>query len=164
MKLFNFSFNISAFFFGLTVHFKIYPIIFAMVFYTKLAEKKYFINLQSIKFGIIAAFSFLFFTFLFYKIYGFECLFESLLYHLIRKDHRYWSNERHNFSIQFMYIYLNFFQISKAISILFFLPSVILIFLITRQFSSELIFASFLCTYIFVAFNKSKLIFSNKTL
>ena len=80
--------TLSAIFFGLTVHFKIYPIVFAMVFYCKLAEKQGFFNLQSIKFGIIAAATFFAFTFLFYKLYGFECLYESLLYHLVRKDHR----------------------------------------------------------------------------
>ena len=60
-----------------------------MVFYCKIAEKQSFFNLQSIKFGLVAAASFFALTLLFYRVYGFECLYESLLYHLIRKDHRY---------------------------------------------------------------------------
>lgn len=70
------------------MHFKIYPIVFAMVFYCHLAGDGPFLNLRSIRFGLVAAASFLGFTLLFFRLYGFECLYESLLYHLVRKDHR----------------------------------------------------------------------------
>ena len=139
--------------FGLTVHFKIYPIIFAMVFYANLSVGRNFFNWKSIKFGLIAATTFIFFTAIFYYIYGWECLYESLLYHLTRKDHR------HNFSIQFIFIYLEFTKISPIKSIAFFLPSIFLVILFTIRYRKQLIYGSFLCTFVFVVFNKSNFIF-----
>ena len=77
-----------------------------MYFYIDNKENKFFTKNRLI-FTLVSFFTFIFLTGLFYKIYGFECLYESLLYHLIRKDNR------HNFSIYFYYIYLNFEKISS---------------------------------------------------
>lgn len=99
--------NLSAFFYGLSVHLKIFPIIFCLTIYLNLQGKNNFFNRKSIQYGIISASVLLFFTLLFYKIYGFTFLYKGYLYHLIRKDHR------HNFSIQFMQIYLDFMKIDK---------------------------------------------------
>lgn len=120
-----------------------------MLFYSNIAIGKRFINFASIRFGLISGFTFIVCTLVFYLVYGWECLFESLLYHLTRKDHR------HNFSIQFMFIYLDFIKISPLKSICFFLPSIFLIVLFTVKYKRHLVYGSFLCTYVFVAFNKS---------
>ena len=122
-----------------------------MTLYTKIAEGRPFINLKSIRYGLIAGSTFLLLTGVFYYLYGWECLYESLLYHLIRKDHR------HNFSIQFMYIYLHFFEISPLVAVIFFLPSILFIILFSFKYRRDFIFACFLSTFVFVAFNKSKL-------
>ena len=110
------SFVISAVLYGLTVHFKIYPIIFCFVLYMNVKEHRNFINMKSILYGLISGGVFVFVTALFYFIYGYEYLYEGYLYHIIRKDHR------HNFSIQFLFIYLSFENIDKLLSFLLFLP------------------------------------------
>ena len=146
--LINKKLNIAAIFYGFTVHFKIYPIIYCIAMYLFIKEDKKFFNWKSIKFGLISGFVFLFSTFIFYPFYGWEYLYESFFYHLIRKDHR------HNFSIQFLYIYSSFFDIDKITSMLLFFPSIFLICLITYKFYKKIIFCCFLLTYVFVIFNK----------
>ena len=86
----------AAFWFGTVVHFKIYPIIYAlpMFFYIDWNRKRFFTQ-DRILFALVSATVFLGFTGLFYYLYGYECLFESLLYHMTRKDNR------HNFSVFF---------------------------------------------------------------
>ena len=97
---------------------------------------------------MISGIVFITLTALFYPIYGSEYLYEGFLYHLTRKDHR------HNFSIQFLYIYLSFENIDKIKSLILLLPSIILLITITIKFHKNLIFCMFLLTYIFVTFNK----------
>lgn len=104
---------ISGIFYGLSVHFKIYPIIYSVALYmfidcdTKLLEsgrkweafKKGLFSKNKLVFTLVSAGTFLGLTYFFYTIYGYEFLYESYLYHLERKDHR------HNFSIYFYTIY-----------------------------------------------------------
>lgn len=142
------KFDLSAIFYGITVHFRIYPIIYCMAIYLYLKEKNSFFNKKSLKYGIISGATFVLLTAIFYPIYGYEYLYEGFLYHLTRKDHR------HNFSIQFLYIYLSFTDINKIKSIILFLPSIILLATITIKYHKSLIFCMFLLTYIFVTFNK----------
>ena len=61
-------------------------------------EAKFFTP-NRLKFTLISASTFLFFTILFYVIYGWEFLYEGYLYHLVRKDNR------HNYSVYFYLIY-----------------------------------------------------------
>ena len=84
--------------------------------YMNVKEHRNFINMKSILYGLISGGVFVFVTALFYFIYGYEYLYEGYLYHIIRKDHR------HNFSIQFLFIYLSFENIDKLLSFLLFLP------------------------------------------
>jgi phosphatidylinositol glycan class M len=144
----NKNLNLAAIIYGFTVHFKIYPIIYSIALYLYIKEDRPFFNQKSIKFGIISAVVFLFTTFIFYPFYGWEYFYEAFLYHLIRKDHR------HNFSVQFLYIYSSFFDIDKITSIMLFLPSIVLIVVITAKFYRKIIFCCFLLTYVFVIFNK----------
>ena len=106
---------LSGFFYGLSVHFKIYPIIYCFVFYffidcdraiiaqgkplQAITSQHAFFSRNRLVFTIVSASTFIGFTGLFYAIYGDEFLQESLLYHLVRKDHR------HNNSIYFYLIY-----------------------------------------------------------
>ena len=105
----------SGFFYGLSVHFKIYPIIYCFVFYfyidcgRQMVTKhglpyrainfNGFFTLNRIKFTLASAGTFIGFTALFYYIYGWEFLHESYLYHFTRKDHR------HNNSVYYYLIY-----------------------------------------------------------
>lgn len=108
-------FIIAGFFYGLSVHFKIYPIIYSFVFYfwidmdmTKLAQnkvveavysKKGFFTKDRLSFTLVSASTFIGLTYMFYVIYGYEFLYEAYLYHFVRKDHR------HNNSVYFYLIY-----------------------------------------------------------
>ena len=140
--------DLSAIFYGFTVHFKIYPIVYCIAIYLFVKKDRAFFNLNSIRYGVISGFVFFVATFFFYPFFGWEYLYESFFYHLIRKDHR------HNFSIQFLYIYSSFFKIDKIISMILFLPSILLISVITYKFYKRIVFCCFLLTYVFVIFNK----------
>lgn len=98
------------------MHFKIYPIIYSFVFYFfidldramiatgkpyKAIISQYgFFSRNRLVFTAVSAGTFIGFTAFFYVIYGYEFLHESLLYHLVRKDHR------HNNSVYFYMIYM----------------------------------------------------------
>ena len=107
----------AAFWYGLVVHFKIYPILYALpiYFYIDHGKNKFFTKNRLI-FTFVSASLFIYLTWFFYHIYGYESLYESLLYHLVRKDNR------HNFSLYFYFIYLNFDNVSIFYSILTFVP------------------------------------------
>lgn len=83
----------SGIFYGLVVHFKIYPIVYCFLFYLYFKGNGSFFNFKSISFGLVSGGVFVGLTIFFYMVYGYEYLYEGYLYHLIRKDHR------HNFSI-----------------------------------------------------------------
>ena len=81
--------------------------------------------------------------------YGHEFLFQTYLYHLVRKDHR------HNFSPYFYYIYLNYDEtVSKIMGMLAFLPQIVLVFFLGIRYAHDLPMAFFLQTFAFVMLNK----------
>lgn len=156
---------LSAFFYGFSVHFKIYPIIYSLPFYLYIdSDKKAilggktstmnlifnnFFTRNRIVFTIVSASTFLFFTWLFYYIYGYECLYESLLYHLERKDNR------HNFSVYWMFIYQTYdSKASVIMSILTFVPQMSVVFLSGLLLWQDLFLAITVQTWAFVTFNK----------
>ncbi|XP_071729873.1 GPI mannosyltransferase 1-like [Rutidosis leptorrhynchoides] len=102
-----------------------------------------------ILFGLISATVFFFFTGLFFYLYEWEFLHEALLYHLTRTD------PRHNFSIYFYHIYLNYEReltiLEKLIS---FLPQLIVQLVLISRFAQDFPFCFFVQTVAFVAFNK----------
>ena len=139
----------AALWFGLVVHFKIYPIIYAIPIYFYIdKERSTFFTRNRIRFTLVSASVFLFLTTFFYYLYGYECLYESLLYHLLRKDHR------HNFSLFFYFIYLNYENISILMSIMTFLPQFTILVACGFKFYKDLPFCLFIQTYFFVFFNK----------
>ncbi|PWA94493.1 mannosyltransferase family protein [Artemisia annua] len=102
-----------------------------------------------ILFGLISATIFFFFTGLFFYLYEWEFLNEALLYHLTRTD------PRHNFSVYFYHIYLNYERefsiLEKLIS---FLPQLMVQVVLVSRFARDLPFCFFVQTVAFVAFNK----------
>mmetsp|Transcript_6859 Transcript_6859/g.6798 ORF Transcript_6859/g.6798 Transcript_6859/m.6798 type:complete len:415 (-) Transcript_6859:973-2217(-) len=92
----------SGFWLGLSIHFKIYPVIYLPSIMLYLANSGTpfidmpivkWVNRTNVKFLITTLITIGIFNGLMYSIYGFEFLYNSYLYHLIRIDHR------HNFSV-----------------------------------------------------------------
>ena len=102
---------VGGLFYGLAVHFKIYPIIYSLPLYLfidcdkeaimrgKASIFKDFFTWNRIVFTLVSASTFIALTGFFYQIYGYEFLYEAYLYHFVRKDNR------HNNSIYWMMIY-----------------------------------------------------------
>jgi len=100
--------------YGLSVHFKIYPIIYCIPFYFYIdCDRKAILSNKSlcsilfsnlftknrILFTLVSICTFVSLTYTFYYIYGYEFIYEAYLYHFIRKDNR------HNYSVYFYSIY-----------------------------------------------------------
>jgi len=139
---------IPAFLYGFVVHFRLFPIFYAFTFYFFLSSNGSLFSFRQIMFGIISASTFFGFTFLCYYIYGYECLFESLLYHLGRKDHR------HNFSIYYLSNYLTMETSEYDLSQFSFFPMLLLIAVATWKLHHRLELCLLIQTLIFVTFNK----------
>ncbi|CAN6688200.1 unnamed protein product [Malus baccata var. baccata] len=95
---------------------------------------------ERILFSFISAAVFFLFTGLFYHLYGWDFLYEALLYHLTRTD------PRHNFSVYFYHIYLQYHPKLKTFDI----GETCLIFASV----DNLPFYCLVQTVAFVAFNK----------
>ena len=151
--------------YGFAVHFKIYPIVYVPAILVFLDQTSYrglprsqlrfpwsFIaNYDRLIFGAISGGLFLFLIALFYYIYGYEFLFETYLYHFVRKDNR------HNFSMYFYDMYLSYANDAPKgpnTGLLAFLPQVVLWVSIGIKYGRDLPFAIFLGTYVFVAWCK----------
>eukprot|EP01080_Neovahlkampfia_damariscottae_P012091 gene12091-5584_t len=133
---------LSAIFYGISVHLKIYPIIYSITFFLSIKTWK-----KKLTFTFISAFTCLFLILIFYLQYGYEFLYETYLYHLGRSDNR------HNFSVYFYQIYLeydNFNQFSKLV----FIPQLFILVLMAVRFYDDVFFAIFIQTFTFVTFNK----------
>eukprot|EP00347_Sterkiella_histriomuscorum_P014653 403360062 len=150
-------------FYGISVHFKIYPIVYSVIFYffidadVKLIEqgrrweafKKNFFTKNRLIFTFVSAGTFLGLTYYFYTVYGYEFLYETYLYHFVRKDNR------HNFSVYWYMIYQLYDEPSSTlIAILTFVPQWTLIILSGLLFFYDIFFAAFVQTMVFVTFNK----------
>lgn len=178
----------GAVWYGLVVHMRIYPIIYALPIVIILdpchfqpgrnpaivdwnsreaksrviSATSKFVDLHQLRvlfssmftrprilFGLISATIFFFFTGIFFYLYEWEFLHEALLYHLTRTD------PRHNFSIYFYHIYLNYerdFSISEKL--VSFLPQLTVQLVLIFRFAQDLPFCFFVQTVAFVAFNK----------
>lgn len=137
--------------YGLAVHFRIYPIIYAVSFFLSLSKEAPFYRLtkERLVFTLLSASVFLSLCALFYSLYGWEFLYETYLYHFVRKDNR------HNFSVYFYLLYLTFSSAAQQVSQAAFFPQWFLIifcsFLISRH---NLPLCMLIQTFIFVVFNK----------
>jgi len=140
--------NWAAVWFGLSVHLRIFPIFFVVPIIVHLRSfRKVFL------FGLISGGLCLGLIGLFYLKDGYRFLYEAYLYHLVRKDHR------HNFSLFYYAIYLSSSDpsslLSKVLSFAGFLPQIVSLGIVGLRFGREnFMFAIFLQTVIFVAFNK----------
>ncbi|PON39285.1 Mannosyltransferase, DXD [Parasponia andersonii] len=175
----------AAFWYGLIVHFRIYPIIYALPILLILDPQVFqsgcqpdlqswshieqnssqrscimrvahpwilmrsVLTKERILFGLVSGSVFLFCTAFFYHLYGWDFLHEALLYHLTRTD------PRHNFSVYFYHIYLQYeHELLIAEKVVSFLPQFIVQLVLISSFAQDLPFCFFVQTVAFVAFNK----------
>lgn len=170
----------AALLYGLVVHLRIYPIIYALAILLAMDEDfpgvntpppkddaretpgdfrgrqlvVQFLNRQRVIFSVTSATTFLLLTGTFYIKYGWPYLTNGLLYHLTRTDHR------HNFSSYFYPIYLGMADSAQGslASIILrwvaFMPQLTVQITLSLMYAKDLPFCMFISTFAFVAFNK----------
>ncbi|KAJ2151110.1 GPI mannosyltransferase 1 [Coemansia sp. RSA 532] len=154
--------------FGLAVHLKIYPIIYAVPLLVVLSDTNFgssarnqtvsqqmldrvisWFNVHRAMFFVISASVFFALNVAMYAVYGMEFVDETYVYHVSRKDHR------HNYSMWFLPIYLQFYSpTSLLMGLVSFVPQALAVAVLGVSFNSDLYFAAFTQTFAFVAYNK----------
>jgi len=152
-------FPLAGLFYGLAVHFKIYPVIYAPAIALYIVKPtlatlsspfKLLLNARLWLFGATALVSLAALTGGFYLIYGWQFLHETYLYHVGRQD------IRHNFSPYFYLIYLKdqTWQSSSFLKIFCFVPQAAFVLVTSVSFYDELELCLLCLTFLFVSFNK----------
>lgn len=153
---------LAGIFHGLAIHFRLYPLVLSLAYYLYLGEDnakskrpRTLLNIlvQFNRKQLLLVFStistLLGLTVLFYRQYGYEFLYESYLYHLVRKD------TRHNFSL---YFYMNLLNTHPMLAekVLTFLPQLLILLAINIHFGihrKTIGFCVFLQSFVVVTFN-----------
>lgn len=146
-------------FHGLAIHFRLYPIFFSLSYFMFLSDSKRsgiqsFIkpNRKQILLVLSVLKVLIALTSVFYLFYNYQFLYESTLYHFVRKD------TRHNFSLYFYLQYLNSgtARVNVVEKLLTVMPQLVLVILISFHFCRSrqtLQFALLLISFIIVAYN-----------
>ena len=154
--------------FGLSVHMKLYPIIYsvAMLLYvdsdkrrsspmaTREGWRSNLLTSGRLTFFLVSALTFTTLTGWLWCLYGNTFLEEAYFYHFWRKD------IRHSFSVYFYYLYLTSaaetqsFSSSSLVALLTFLPQFVLLAAFTIRYYKHIWFCMFVQTFTFVTFNK----------
>ena len=163
------SLLLGAVVYGIAIHVKIYPIVYSLplFFYIDSWSQtpsrlritlRTFFNVKRITFALLTVITLGVLTAVFYSLYGWTFLYETYLYHLVRKDNR------HNFSVFFYDIYLNSSLahgggqhqlLQMAFRFLFdFGPQAALLITMSIVYYEDITFCVLLQTMAFVAFNK----------
>ncbi|KAL6451960.1 GPI14 GPI mannosyltransferase 1 [Candida maltosa Xu316] len=154
---------LSAFWLGLSIHFKIYPIIYlpSILYYLSTQSSPFInfpiinlINKKNLTYLIVTTITLAAINYLMFFQYGWEFIENSYLYHFSRLDHR------HNFSVYNMALYyksaLSNTLTGLDIEKLAFIPQLalsgVIIPLVFAQ--KDLISSLFIQTFVFVTFNK----------
>lgn len=154
---------LAAFLYGLAVHVKIYPVIYSIPIYLYLGEHyigqacrlrilgiDFIPNMQRLIFILISVSVCFGLTAFCYYLYGYEFLYETYLYHIVRKD------IKHNFSPYFYLLYLleDTDSVAPYIGLVTFIPQALFVLAFAYKFHSDLPFCFFMQTFMFVALNK----------
>lgn len=155
---------LAAIVYAVSVHVKIYPVVYALQIYLYLRSKTngkdssksltdnikdLWPNRRRLIFIITAGTTFLGLTGLCYHWYGWDFLYQTYLYHLVRRD------IRHNFSVYFYMLYLTeMSEYRSIIGLLSFLPQLLLMVTFSIRYRQETALCWFLNTFVFVTFNK----------
>ncbi|KAJ2469456.1 GPI mannosyltransferase 1 [Coemansia sp. RSA 2322] len=160
--------------FGLAVHLKIYPIMYALPLLVILDRATFdvrpasppsqprkrsdgttgarlagLVNAHRVYFFVVSSGVFFLLGAAMYSMYGTEFVHETYLYHVSRKDHR------HNYSMWFLPIYLTFRSpASVAMGLVSFMPQAVVVAVLGFVYGHDLYFAAFVQTFAFVAYNK----------
>lgn len=152
-------------FHGLAIHFRLYPVFFSLAYFMFLSDMKSQINgapslvrcfLKPNRKQVLLVLSvfkvLIFTTGIFYMLYNYKFLYESIIYHFVRKD------TRHNFSLYFYLQYLNSgaAKVNLLEKLLTVTPQLVLIILISFHFCrtrQTIQFALLLITFIMVTYN-----------
>lgn len=139
---------------GLAIHFRIYPLVFSLsmfLFAGRTNHRIWNINSKQIFLVMGTLLSLAAFTVYFYSLYGYQFIYETYIYHLVRKD------TRHNFSLYFYMQYLNADKPATIIEkLLTFVPQLIILILSSFHFGPNrktLPFSIFIQSFIMVTFN-----------
>lgn len=155
---------IAGAFFGLSVHLKIYPIIYGFPLIIFIERKRGVRNRMAVLFnpmnwftktklkffGTSAVVFFVLFG-LFYKLYGYNFVYESYIYHSLRVDHR------HNFSFNYFFEYFHFDELPDTkylVRKLGFVAQWGLVSFVGIRYYYDLTSAIALQTFIFVIYNR----------
>lgn len=149
---------LAGLFYGISVHFKLYPIIYCIPLYMSLTNdshsdsliKRMLPNYTKMRLVIGATISFFGLTGLGFVLYGEQYIEEAFLYHLSRTD------TRHNFSIYFYLLYIAADYHIPGLNVATFGPQLILLIALGYKFChrQDVPFAMFTQTVAFVTFNK----------
>ena len=153
-------------FYGLSVHFKLYPIIYTLPFVMYIGDQgekltkghcsktvrkiiNSVLSLDSILFGVTSLLVFCILGCFMYSMYPMEFIENTYLYHFSRTD------IQHNFSPYFYILRISqYSRWSNCVSILAFLPQVLSVVWCGMRYYKQLPLACFLQTFVFVALNK----------
>ncbi|XP_052233549.1 GPI mannosyltransferase 1-like isoform X2 [Dreissena polymorpha] len=153
----------TAIVYAIAVHFKIYPVIYALPIYLWLGNSEGHLQVSGwkgmlifglpnkgrCKFVMTTATVLAALTWICYRLYGWEFIEHTYLYHITRRD------IKHNFSPYFYELYLQTaFGDSTMIGIACFIPQVILLLTFSVIFYREPALVFLLNTFSFVTFNK----------
>ncbi|KAK7201085.1 mannosyltransferase [Novymonas esmeraldas] len=148
---------------GFAVHFKIYPIIYALPLVLGVWERakpQHFLRRLThtvpivLGCGLCCTVAFSIPTYVCYRIYGKQYLNEAFIYHIHREDHR------HNFSPYWLLMYLNIGRrdlgvgVDHSAGILAFLPQFAVLAYASWKLRKNIAHACCVETILFVAFNK----------
>lgn len=166
------SYSLAGLLFGLSIHLKLYPIIYSLSFYIYMIKRKPYMRTQTklfywlktlspatdhFKFFLASALSLLLSCYISYRYYSHDYIEQSFLYHLKRKD------LAHNFSFYF-YLFRLLPQYQEQLSKAAFLIQFLGVLILSLKYSSfdtnrriklrKLSFSLFSSTFLFVSLNK----------
>lgn len=170
--LITYNFFTAGLLYGLSIHLKLYPIIYALPFFTYMIQRKPYLRTQTklsywiktlspnsshMKFFISSGISLLLSSYVSYRFYGRDYLEQSFLYHMRRKD------LQHNFSAYF-YLFRLFPGYQDLLSIIAFASQFLGVMAMAllnlsldmnrRVKLRKLSFSLFSTTFLFVSLNK----------
>ena len=132
----------AAIVYGVAVHFRIYPIVFALALVRFCCWRTGSFR-TALRFAVVSTATFLLLLLLCYGLYGWDFLEAAYLHHLHRTD------VKHNYSVYF-FIY----TLRSTLRGLEWAPHLLLFPLISLRYYKNLPLCLFLLTFLFVAFNK----------
>ena len=143
---------IAGVYYGLLVHFRLYPVIFGLTLYMWINRERVFPRFYVILFGIVSVGLNVILIIIFYARFGQIFLDECFLYHLKRKD------PRHNYSIFWIGTVLDYFVPESEIPIpnfgrILLAGRLLLIVIVAFVFWRRRILALMIQTFIFTTFN-----------